>query len=27
MIPLGRYIDNIHNVIIPQGTQTGTYVW
>ena len=26
MIPLGRYIDNIHNVIIPQGTQTGTYV-
>ena len=26
MIPLGKYIDNIHNVIIPQGTQTGTYV-
>ena len=26
MIPLGKYIDNIHNVIIPQGTSTGTYV-
>ena len=25
MIPLGKYIDNIHNVIIPQGTSTGTY--
>ena len=25
MIPLGRYIDNIHNVIIPQGASTGTY--
>ena len=25
MIPLGKYIDNIHNVIIPQGTQTGGY--
>ena len=25
MIPLGKYIDNIHNVIIPQGTQTGGF--
>ena len=25
MIPLGKYIDNIHNVIIPQGSQTGGY--
>lgn len=25
MIPLGKFIDNIHNVIIPQGTQTGGY--
>ena len=25
MIPLGRYIDNIHNVIIPQGASTGIY--
>ena len=25
MIPLGRYIDNIHNVIIPQSASTGTY--
>ena len=25
MIPLGKYIDNIHNVIIPQSTQTGGY--
>lgn len=25
MIPLGRYIDNIHNVIIPQIIQTGGY--
>ena len=23
MIPLGRYIDNIHNVIIPQGAMGG----
>ena len=26
MIPLGKYIDNIHNVIIPQGASTGIYV-
>ena len=26
MIPLGKYIDNIHNVIIPQSISTGTYV-
>ena len=25
MIPLGKYIDNIHNVIIPQTIQTGGY--
>ena len=25
MIPLGKYIDNIHNVIIPQGASTGIY--
>lgn len=25
MVPLGKYIDNIHNVIIPQGTSTGIY--
>ncbi len=25
MIPLGRSIDNIHNVIIPQGASTGIY--
>ena len=25
MIPLGKYIDNIHNVIIPQGSQTGGF--
>ena len=25
MIPLGKYIDNIHNVIIPQSASTGTY--
>ena len=25
MMPLGKYIDNIHNVIIPQSTQTGGY--
>ena len=25
MIPLGRYIDNIHNVIIPQSTSMGIY--
>ena len=25
MVPLGKYIDNIHNVIIPQATSTGIY--
>ena len=25
MVPLGKYIDNIHNVIIPQGVPTGAY--
>jgi type I restriction enzyme R subunit len=25
MVPLGKYIDNIHNVIIPQGVPTGAH--